>query len=59
MHEPLVCDAPVYRNCRAEATNAKKILNSSLIIPSHEKLTSDQIQYIIDAIFEFENGGLA
>ena len=40
MHEPLVSDAPAHQRCRSKAPNARKILDSSLVIPSHEKLSN-------------------
>ena len=53
MHEPLVCDAPVFKMCRASSENAREVLNSSLVIPSHEKLSREQVQYIITTISRF------
>jgi len=53
MHEPLVCDAPVYKGCRAVTPRARNILAESLIIPSHEKLTTDQIDFVVDAAASF------
>ena len=53
MHEPLVSDAPVYRRHRASSDNASEVLNSSLVIPSHEKLSREQVQYIIDTVCAF------
>jgi len=53
MHEPLVCDAPVFKMCRASSENAREVLNSSLVVPSHEKLSSEQVQYIIDVVSAF------
>jgi dTDP-4-amino-4,6-dideoxygalactose transaminase len=55
MHEPLACDAPVYKNCRSSSDRAAKLLASSLVIPSHEKLNDDQVQYLIDVCNEFVN----
>ncbi len=53
MHEPLVCDAPVYKNYIGDIINARKVLEESLIIPSHEKLTSDQVHHVITLIEQF------
>ena len=53
MHEPLVCDAPVYDGCNCEVPNARKVLGNSLIIPSHEKLSTDQTQHVIDLMNQF------
>ena len=55
MHEPLVCDAPAYRKYRSEVPVAREILNTSLVIPSHEKLTSEQISYVIRLFHEFRS----
>jgi dTDP-4-amino-4,6-dideoxygalactose transaminase len=53
MHEPLACDAPVYKSCRSSSDRAAKLLASSLAIPSHEKLDNHQVQYVIDVCNEF------
>ena len=53
MHEPLVCDAPVYKGCRAVTPRARSILAESLIIPSHEKLTTEQIDFVVDTAARF------
>jgi len=55
MHEPLVCDARAYRKYRVDVPVAKKVLDTSLVIPSHEKLTSEQISYVITLFHEFES----
>ncbi len=55
MHEPLACDAPVYKGCRAVTPRARKILAESLIIPSHEKLTTDQIDFVVNRAASFFN----
>jgi dTDP-4-amino-4,6-dideoxygalactose transaminase len=54
MHEPLVCDAPAYRQYRSEVPVARKVLGTSLVIPSHEKLTSQQVSYVIRLFHEFD-----
>ena len=53
MHEPLVCDAPIYKDIRSHVPTARRVLESSLVIPSNEKLSSDQISYVIQLIQEF------
>ncbi len=53
MHEPLVCDAPVYKHCVAQSNRARVVLSSSLIIPSHDKLSAGEIDYIVGTIKEF------
>jgi len=54
MHEPLASDAPVYRHLNSDPTPvAKEILSQGLIIPSHEKLTEDKINYVINMINKF------
>jgi len=53
MHEPLVSDAPAHQRCRSKSPNARKILDSSLVIPSHEKLSNGQVEYIIRSIQQF------
>ena len=55
MHEPLVCDARAYRKYRVDVPVARKVLDTSLVIPPHEKLTSEQISYVITLFHEFES----
>ena len=55
MHEPLVCDARAYRKYRSDVPVARKVLDTSLVIPSHEKLTSEQVGYVITLFHEFES----
>jgi dTDP-4-amino-4,6-dideoxygalactose transaminase len=59
MHEPLVCDAPAYKQYRCDVPNARRVLKSSLVIPSHEKISSDQATYVIDLFREFEGKRVA
>jgi dTDP-4-amino-4,6-dideoxygalactose transaminase len=54
MHEPLACDAPVYKKYNHKPVPlARKILGRNLIIPSHEKLSEEQVNKVIDATFRF------
>ena len=54
MHEPLASDAPIYRHLNSDPTPvAREVLSKGLIIPSHEKLTEDKINYVINMINEF------
>ena len=53
MHEPLVCDARAYRKFRSDVPVARKVLDTSLVIPSHEKLTGEQVSYVITLFHEF------
>lgn len=53
MHDPLVCDAPIYKDYIGNVENARKVLKESLVIPSHEKLTSGQVCHIIELIGQF------
>lgn len=55
MHEPLVCDARAYRKYRSDVPVARKVLDTSLVIPSHEKLTIEQVGYVITLFHEFES----
>jgi hypothetical protein len=51
---PLVPETPVYSKYNLNDTpNAKKLLNSSLVIPSHEKMKIDEVDYVIDKINNF------
>ena len=54
MHEPLASEAPVYSYLDANPTPlAKKILSKSLIIPSHNKLSEHQLDYVINTMHDF------
>ncbi len=55
MHEPLVCDAPIYQDCTSTVNNARRVLSESLIIPSHEKLSTEQVTHVIELINAFED----
>jgi len=53
-NEPLACDAPVYEKYNYHPVPvARKVLGNSLIIPSHEKLSTEQIDYVIDKTNSF------
>jgi len=54
MYEPLAPDAPVYRHLASNHIKvAREILKENLIIPSNEKLTQRQLNFIIDQANEF------
>ncbi len=51
---PLVNETPVYSKYNYNDTpNAKRLINSSLIIPSHENMTFKQVDYVIKSINRF------
>jgi len=53
-NEPLACDAPVHMKYNTlPVPVARKMLAINLIIPSHEKLAENQIDYIIETISTF------
>ena len=53
-NDPLVSEAPVYKNENLDKTpNAKRILNNSLNIPYHEKLSVKQVDYVAYHINKF------
>ena len=53
-NDPLVSEAPVYKKQNFNDTpNAKRILDSSLNIPYHEKLSKEQVDYVIYHINKF------
>ncbi len=53
-NEPLACDAPVYeRYNKHPVAVARKVLESSLILPSHEKLDDNQIKFLISNVNGF------
>ena len=51
---PLANETPIYSKYNYNDTpNAKRLVNSSLVIPSHEKLTLKQVDYVIETINKF------
>jgi dTDP-4-amino-4,6-dideoxygalactose transaminase len=56
-YSPLVCDAKVYRNSlnKINIPVARRLLNQSLSIPLHEKMTMKQTKYVIDTSYSYYN----
>lgn len=55
-HKPLVSDAPVFRmHKRKDTPNARKVLSRFLSIPAHEKLSNEQVNFVINKIRECYN----
>ena len=56
-YSPLVCEAKVYRNSFSNLNLpvARRLLNQSLSIPLHEKMTIKQTEHVIDTIHSFYN----
>ena len=53
-HKPLVSDAPIFKKYVKEDTpNARAVLSRFLSIPGHEKLSNQQIDYVIEKIISF------
>jgi len=51
---PLAYDAPIYQKYKiAKLPIAEKMIANSLIIPSHDKLSNDQVNYLIENINDF------
>jgi dTDP-4-amino-4,6-dideoxygalactose transaminase len=54
LNEPLACDAPVFKQYNNYSVPvARQMLAISLVIPSHEKLSQKQVDYIISSINSF------
>jgi len=53
MHEPLICDAPVYKELLGDVPVAREALASSLILPSHEGMSDQQITHVIQTVQSF------
>ena len=51
-YSPLACDAKVYNN-KPNVPTSRRMLNQSLSIPLHEKMTIKQAEYVIDTIYSF------
>jgi len=50
-HIPLASEAPIYAHLkRFETPVAQKVLDSFLSIPAHEKLTDEQVDFVIDTV---------
>lgn len=57
-HIPLASDAPVYSHLKKTDTPvARRITDEFLSLPAHEKLSDEQIDYVIDSIRDFFNNG--
>jgi len=53
-HTPLMPDQPAFRNTlQAEVPNAHHLVDKILCLPIHEKLTDQEISYVIDVIRGF------
>jgi len=52
-YSPLVCDAPIYKEFKADVPNARKLMKNCLSIPLHEKLSFSQAEYVVDQIKGF------
>jgi dTDP-4-amino-4,6-dideoxygalactose transaminase len=53
-HLILMPDQPAYRNnVRGEFTNARKMRDQILCIPSNEKINQEQLSYVVEKIKEF------
>lgn len=53
-HKPLVSDAPIFRKYKRKDTpNARIVLSRFLSIPAHEKLSDEQVDFVIEKIKEF------
>ena len=54
MHEPLSSDAHVYKHLESQPTPmAVELLRKSLVIPCHDKMSKEQVDYVINSINEF------
>ena len=50
-NEPLICDSPGYKKYnKNKLKKTRKKLNEILIIPSHEKLNSKDVKFIVEKI---------
>ena len=53
-HIPLASEAPVYASLkRRETPVAQRVLDQFLSLPAHEKLSNEQIDYVIDKVRNF------
>tara|TARA_Y100001970_G_scaffold293457_1_gene440365 strand:- start:2723 stop:3841 length:1119 start_codon:yes stop_codon:yes gene_type:complete len=53
---PLAYNAPYYKKYKKEKLiNAEKMINKILIIPCHDKLTINQVNYVVKCINKFYN----
>jgi len=54
-NRPLACDAPIYKKYKKHPVlKSERLLSTNIIIPSHEKLSQDQIDYMINIINKFK-----
>ena len=53
-HHPLMCDTPAHNKARrGSLETAKRISNQSLCLPCHEKMSEEQVQYVIAKTVNF------
>jgi len=53
-YSPLVCDAAVYNKTqKMNVPMARRLLNQSISIPLHEKMTFSQAEYVVNTIHRF------
>jgi UDP-2-acetamido-2-deoxy-ribo-hexuluronate aminotransferase len=56
-HPLLLCDHPCYRDLeRPSLPVAQRLVNEILTLPCHDKLTDDQVEYVIDSVAAFFAG---
>ncbi len=54
LNKPLACDAPIYKKFKTTPVpKSEQLLSQNLIIPSHEKLSQAQLDYVGDCFEEF------
>ena len=54
LNKPLACDAPIYKKFKTSPVpKSERLISQNLIIPSHEKLTIEQLDYIGVCFEEF------
>jgi dTDP-4-amino-4,6-dideoxygalactose transaminase len=53
-HLPLTVDTPVYKNVRkTDVTNARRLAGRCLSLPCHEKLSDEQVEFVISKVQAF------
>ena len=53
-NDPLACDAPIYQQYNLHSLPvAREMLKKNLILPSHEMLNMEQIEFLISSLKDF------
>jgi dTDP-4-amino-4,6-dideoxygalactose transaminase len=53
VYHPIISHEPAYKQAECRTTNANKLFAKKLAIPCHEKLSDNEVQFVVDTILQF------